>query len=272
MLYLVSTPIGNLSDITLRALEVLKSCDYILCEDTRHSLILLRHYEIEKPLKSFHKFNEKEKEASIIQDLEAGMTIGLISDAGTPGIADPGMQLVQKCVASGLQVQSVPGACSAITALSCSGLNTENFQFIGFLPKRSEDLKKTLKEILSYKGTTICFDSPQRILKTLKMLSQLDKKRKLAITRELTKRHEEILRGNVEELLESWGDKNPKGEIVLLISGKEKEELNWDHLTHLEHVQKVEEDYGVSRKEAIKIVAELRHESKRNIYKKVIKK
>lgn len=139
MLFLVATPIGNLSDITFRAIETLKSCDYILCEDTRHSRPLLTHYDIQKPLKSFHKFNEALKEDHIIKDLQDGMKIALVSDAGTPGISDPGLKLVQRCREEGIDVVAIPGACAAIIALSCSGFDTNRFQFFGFLPKKLEN-------------------------------------------------------------------------------------------------------------------------------------
>lgn len=269
MLYLVATPIGNLADITLRALDVLKSSDYILCEDTRHSLHLLKHYGIQKPLKSFHKFNEATKEEAIIQDIQEGKIVSLISDAGTPGIADPGMRLVQSCIQENLPVTPIPGVSAPITALCCSGLSTEVFQFVGFLPKAPSELKKYLKEVLNYRGTTLCFESPQRLTKTLALLNEIDPERKIAVARELTKQYEEVVRGTASELLEIFGKTSPKGEIVLLFSGKEKQEFDFSALTPTDHVLFIQNEYGVTRKEAIKIVAELRHVPKRVIYQEV---
>src|ERR1700733_30336 len=162
MLYVIATPIGNLSDITYRAVQTLQSCDYILCEDTRHSLALLRHYQIRKPLTSLHKFNESKKQQAIVEDLHRGQTIGLISDAGTPAISDPGSWLIQRCLEEKIRVIPIPGASALTTALSCSGLNTERFQFCGFLPKKASELKKCLQELLAYPGTTVCYESPHR--------------------------------------------------------------------------------------------------------------
>ena len=190
MLYVVATPIGNLSDLTFRAVEALRSCDYILCEDSRHSSILLRHYDIQKPLKSFHKFSESSKQEGVIQDLKEGLTIALISDAGTPGISDPGEKLIQACVMNHIQVVPIPGACAAIAALSCSGLTTTRFQFVGFLPRKTGELKRMLQELLAYTGTSICYESPNRLLDVLHLLKELDSQRQLVIARELTKKFE----------------------------------------------------------------------------------
>ncbi|MFT4553019.1 MAG: 16S rRNA (cytidine1402-2'-O)-methyltransferase [Chlamydiales bacterium] len=270
VLYLVATPIGNLSDMTYRAVEVLQSCDYILCEDTRHSSVLLKHYDIKKPLKSYHKFNEASREDELIIDLHDGKSIALISDAGTPGIADPGTRLVEKAVEEGISVTSIPGACAAVTALSCSGLNTELFQFVGFLPKKQQELSNTLREILQYRGTTICYESPNRLIKTLEIIHELAAERKVSVGRELTKKFEETIRGKAMDLISRFKEKAPKGEIVLMISGKENESIDWTSLSLEEHVKLVEEDYGVSKKEAIKVVAQLRGVPKRDVYKETI--
>ena len=271
MLYLVATPIGNLSDITLRAIETLRTCDYILCEDTRHSKTLLDHYGIQKTLKSFHKFNENSKEDSIIEELKEGKVIALISDAGTPGISDPGTLLVQRCIAEGINVIAIPGPCAAIAALSSSGLNTDRFQFFGFLPKKSGELQKALQEILTYPGTTICYESPFRLLEVLKCLEQLAPNRPIVIARELTKKFEECKRGTAGELWRSWEDqeKNVKGEIVLMISGdtRNMQALDWVALTPEEHVEILIETYQLSRRDAIKMAAEVRGVPKRTIYK-----
>lgn len=271
MLYLVATPIGNLADITFRAIETLKLCDYILCEDTRHSRILLRHYQIQKPLKSYHKFNEAEKAKGVLQDLESGKIICLITDAGTPGISDPGENLVRCCIERGLAVTAVPGPCAAIQALSCSGLSTERFQFLGFLPRKEGELKKILQNILTYAGTTICYESPQRLLKTLTLLHQLQPERQVVVARELTKKFEEYARGTAQELLHHWQNRKVQGEVVLLIGGQDGQiGQEWTKWTPQEHVEWVQKQYGLDKKEAIKLVAELRGMPKRQIYQEII--
>jgi 16S rRNA (cytidine1402-2'-O)-methyltransferase len=268
LLYLVATPIGNLGDITYRALETLKTCDYILCEDTRHSLSLLNHYEISKPLKSFHKFSDDARIKEIIQDLLSGNSIALISDAGTPGISDPGTFLVQQCVENEINVISIPGACAAITALACSGLNTDRFQFFGFLPRKTGELRTTLQDLLTYSGTTICYESPNRLLDTLKSLQELAPKRKIVVCRELTKKFEEVKRGTAEELIGYWESHTLKGEIVLLINGEQQcAAEEWQQLTPEEHVALLQESYSLSRQEAIKMAAKMRGVPKRDLYK-----
>lgn len=270
MLYLVATPIGNLSDITLRALEALKECDYILCEDTRHSLTLLNHYEIRKPLKSYHQFNESSQVERILTDLQDGKKICLISDAGTPGISDPGEILVKACIAAQIPLTALPGPCAAINAISCSGLPTERFQFMGFLPRKEGELRKILYEILSYHGTSICYESPHRLLDVLKLLNEIDPLRQLVVGRELTKRFEEFRRGTASELLLHWEKEALKGELVLLFSPAPADRSqNWETLTPKEHVHWIETTYGLSTQEAIKIVADMRGVPKREIYKTI---
>ncbi len=265
MLILIATPIGNLADITYRAIQTLSTCDYILCEDTRYSLRLLKHYNIHKPCHSFHKFNEIQKESILINDLKNGKTIGLISDAGTPGISDPGEFLVKRCIAENIPVSTIPGPCAAIAAISCSGLSTQQFQFCGFLPRTDNALKNALLEILQYTGTTICYESPKRLLNVLRMLSTLASTRQLSIARELTKLHEEIVHGTAVQLLEHFPEA-PKGEIVLLIEGNHSNKSAWENLSPEEHVQELENTYKLSRRDAIKMAANLRGESKRIIY------
>jgi 16S rRNA (cytidine1402-2'-O)-methyltransferase len=270
VLYLVATPIGNLKDITFRAIEALQSADYILCEDTRHSLILLKHYNIQKPLVSFHKFNEAAKEDAIMHDLAEGKTICLISDAGTPGISDPGSRLVKRCITEGIKLSVIPGPCAAITALCISGLDTDHFQFYGFLPKQSGALKKALEEILKYPFTTICYESPERIRKVLETILSLDADRQLVVGRELTKKFEEVLRGKAEELLHLYAEKKFKGEIVLLFSGFVNKPLKkWDELSIEAHVEAIQEENKVTLNEAIKTVAHLRAIPKRSVYNKI---
>ncbi|MCP5469362.1 MAG: 16S rRNA (cytidine(1402)-2'-O)-methyltransferase [Chlamydiales bacterium] len=216
MLYILPTPIGNLADVSFRFLECVKECDYLLCEDTRRSRILIKHYDLDIKLQSFHLHNEKTKAARVLSDLEMGKTIGLLSDAGTPGINDPGSHLVRLCREQELDVVALPGPCAAITALSASGLDTTRFQFFGFLPKKPGKLRKILTEILDFPGTTIAYESPYRVIATLKALEELDPDRLLVVARELTKKFESYYRGNAAEILSQI--KTPKGEFVLLIS------------------------------------------------------
>lgn len=271
MLYLVATPIGNLADISFRAIEVLKSSDYILCEDTRHSAILLNHYTIHQPLKSYHKFNESFRAESILEDLESGKTISLISDAGTPGISDPGADLVQMCTDRNLPVSAIPGPCAAIQALICSGLPTHRFQFWGFPGRKENELKRDIQSILDYQGTTICYESPHRLMNTLEMIQKMQSDRLLVVGRELTKKFEEIVRGNAATLIAYWKEKPLKGEIVLLFSPPSaNQQQDWTVWTPEEHVEWVTNTYGLTRKEAIKLVAELRGVPKRQIYQELI--
>lgn len=271
MLYLVATPIGNLADITLRALETLKACDYILCEDTRHSLILLQHYLIQKPLKSYHKFNEASAAESILRDLKEGKNICLVSDAGTPGISDPGAELVKLCIENDLPITALPGPCAAIQAISCSGLPTDRFQFLGFLPKKEEELKRQLYDILNYPGTTLCYESPHRLVNVLELIDKISPDCHLVVARELTKKFEEIVRGSAGFLIQYWNTHTLKGEIVLLFSpvyhGKEEQ---WKQWTPQDHVKWIEETYNLSKKDAIKLAAEQRDVPKRQIYKEFI--
>jgi len=221
MLYLIATPIGNLQDFTFRAIETIRNCDYLLCEDTRRSRILLDHYELKKPLKSFHRLNERSKATFVLSDLKEGKTIGLLSDAGTPGISDPGEKLVRKCREEDIPVVSIPGPCAAIVALSTSGFDSSRFQFFGFLPKKKGKLKKLLNETLLFPGTSLCYESPYRLVSTLKILVALDPERKCGVARELTKKFETFVQGTSLEVLSFFEKSPPKGEIVLLIGGIE---------------------------------------------------
>lgn len=269
-LFLVATPIGNLGDMSFRAVEALRSCDYILCEDTRHSRTLFQHYEIEKPLKSYHKFNEASREEEVIADLKAGKIIGLVSDAGTPGIADPGERLVRRCVAEAIEVTPIPGACAVITALSASGLPTHPFQFVGFVPRRRSQLRETLQQLLSYPGTSICYESPQRLREFLALVDELSPLRQVVVARELTKKFEEFRRGTAKDLLAHW-HQPPKGEIVVLIAPPEPGEVTaeWEAMTLQEHVLEIETTQSVARSEAIKIVADLRDLPKKVVYRAI---
>jgi 16S rRNA (cytidine1402-2'-O)-methyltransferase len=218
MLYIIPTPIGNLEDITYRAIRLLSSCDYILSEDTRKSSILLNHYKIKKKLISFYKFNEQKRLKKVIEDLEDKKTIALISSSGTPTINDPGNSLIQKCIEKNIKITALPGPCSIITALVVSGFDIKNFQFLNFFPKKKSQKINILKNIAAYSGISIFFESKNRLLKTLKLIEEFLPEKEIVIARELTKKFEEVLRGNAKELLKHFSKKPPKGEIIVLIS------------------------------------------------------
>lgn len=266
MLYFVSTPIGNLKDITYRAVEVLSDVDYILCEDTRKSRILLDFYKIKKKLVSFHKFNEKKEEEKIIQDLKNGLNIAVISDAGTPVLCDPGSWLTQACIKEEIPFTALPGACSITNAIVLAGFNSLPFQFTGFLPKKPSELKKAIQRMIFYPGLSVCFESPARIVSTLNIIKDLNKNQNIAIARELTKKFEEIIRGTPEEVLNKKAD-NFKGEIVLLISPSE---IDFKDMDTEEMIKILKQFYGLSSKEALKIGAKLKNEPKKNLYKELL--
>lgn len=266
-LYLVATPIGNLSDMTPRAIDVLCRSAYILCEDTRHSRPLLSHFAIDRPLVSYHKFNEAEREEQILTDLTEEKEISLIADAGTPAISDPGERLVKKCRELSVKVVPIPGACAAITALCASGLMTARFQFIGFLPRKEHSLRRLLLDLLSYEGTTICYESPYRLKKVLQTISEIAPDRIVTVAREMTKKFEEFVTGTAGSV-----EINAKGECVLLIApAAENERKNWAESTPEQHVQHIQSTYQLSKKEAIKIVANLRSICRRDLYKQLVK-
>ena len=268
MLYLVSSPIGNLGDITVRALEVLKLSDYILCENTQRSRILLKRYEISSHLVSFHKFNEKAREAKIVNDLENGMEIALLTDAGTPGISDPGARLIDICREKDLPFTAIPGASSLSMAISLAGSKTTNMQFIGFLPKKAKERTTILSNALLYEGSTLFFESPHRVLKTLERLNSLEEDRIIIVFRELTKKHEEVKRATVSFLLKHFQEKAPRGEFVFLIEQSHAKK-SYDHITIEDQVKQMEKELDLSTKEAIKAVAELRDIPKRIVYNKI---
>ena len=264
MLYLIATPIGNLKDITLRALDTLRTVDYILCEDTRTSRVLLAYYEITTPLKSYHKFNEKQNLDRIIQDLKSGKQIALISDAGTPAICDPGAELAARCHAEKLPICVLPGPSALTAALCLSGSSFKRFQFIGFLPKGENELKCLIAQIMHYPGLTLCYETPHRISKTLKLFPQ---KTPISIARELTKIHEEFLQANASDLIEHFAEKPARGEMVLLVEGKQYDYMN---LTPQEHVTILKKEYNISTQEAIKLAAHLRDVPKSILYRNVL--
>ncbi len=227
-LYLVPTPIGNLADITLRALEILKSVDTILAEDTRTSGILLTHYNINKPLQSFHIFNEHKTVNKLIDRLKAGEVLALISDAGTPGISDPGFLLVREALKVGIKIDCLPGATALIPALVKSGFPTDRFVFEGFLPHK-KGRQTLLKKLAEEERTVIFYESPHRLVKVLEQLKEFfGAERQASVSRELSKKFEETKNGTIEELLTYFSSKEVKGEIVVVVSGKSKEKLNED--------------------------------------------
>jgi len=221
MLYVIATPIGNLRDITLRALEILKDVDLVAAEDTRHSGILLKHYQVSKPLISYHEHNEAMRTAQLVERLAAGEKIALITDAGTPGLSDPGARLIRECIKRGLDFTIIPGPSSTLTALVGSGFSSEKFFFGGFLPVKSGQRERELRAAAARKETSIYFESPYRLAKTLKASTDVLQDRQLCVARELTKKFEEFRRGSAAELLAHYEKHPPKGEIVLLVSGYE---------------------------------------------------
>ena len=267
-LYIVATPIGNLEDITLRAIKVLQEVDLIAAEDTRHTLKLLNHLEISKPLMSYHRHNEHVKTDILIKELKQGKQIALVSDAGTPGICDPGEEVIKKCIEEEIPVVPIPGACAMINALICSGLDTEEFVFIGFLPLNKKNRKEKLEEIKNITKTMILYEAPHKLETTLKDLKVIIGERKIVLARELTKIHEEYIRENIDVLIEKA--KELKGEIVLMIEGAEKkEENNLLQLSLQEHYAYYEEK-GLNKKEIIKQIAKDRNVNKNEIYQKFI--
>lgn len=271
-LYLVPTPIGNLKDITLRALEVLKDSDIIAAEDTRQTLKLLNHFEIKKPLISYHKFNEQSKGNEIIELLFEGKTVAIVSDAGTPGISDPGSVIVEKCIEKNLEFEVLPGATAITTALVYSGLDTTKFLFRGFLPRENKERKIITDQLLNSQETLIFYEAPHRLLDTLSYLLETFGNRRIAVCRELTKLYQEIFRGNLNEAIQYFVDNRPRGEFVLVLDGKKLEEIKeekkkeWINLSIEEHILKYIKD-GKNKKEAIKLVAKDRELPKSEVYK-----
>lgn len=219
-LYLVATPIGNLEDITLRALRVLKECDVVAAEDTRHSGQLLKHFGIARPMLSYFQFNEAKRSEEIIERLRRGEKVALITDAGSPGISDPGERVVKAALTAGFRVEAVPGACALIAALTVSGLPTDEFHFIGFLPHKSGQRRKQLDRLKTFAGTLVLYESPYRIEKLLNELNEVFPDRAVVLARELTKKFEESLRGKPRELLEVLTKRSLKGEFVVLVEGE----------------------------------------------------
>jgi 16S rRNA (cytidine1402-2'-O)-methyltransferase len=271
-LYVVPTPIGNLKDITLRALEVLQNVDLIAAEDTRQSIKLLNHFNIKKRLISYHKHNEYGKSENLIDMLKEGKSIALVSDAGTPGISDPGSVIVSKCIENNIEFEVLTGATAITTALVYSGMDSSRFVFIGFLSRDSKERRVTINQLKDKTETIILYESPHRLSSTLEFLRCNLGNRKISICRELTKLHEEILRLSLEEAVQYYDNKVVKGEIVIVIEGKKQEEIiseqkaMWEELTVEDHIKKYISE-GLDKKEAVKKVAKDRRLSKAEIYK-----
>lgn len=274
-LYLCATPIGNLEDMTFRVIRTLKEVDMIAAEDTRNSIKLLNHFEIKTPMTSYHEYNKIEKGHKLVQMLLEGKNLALITDAGTPGISDPGEELVQMCYEAGVPVTSLPGAAACITALTLSGLSTRRFAFEAFLPSDKKERQQVLEELKNDTRTVICYEAPHRLVKTLKELLEVLGNRRITICRELTKKHETAWQTHIAEACEYYQENAPKGECVLVIEGRSREELKaeeqeqWEQMpleAHMEHY----ESQGMDHKSAMKQVAKDRGVSKRDIYRMLL--
>ena len=275
MLYLCATPIGNLEDITYRVLRILKEADLIAAEDTRNSIKLLNHFEIKTPMTSYHEYNKYEKGRYLVEQMQEGKNIALITDAGTPGISDPGEELVAMCYEAGIPVTSLPGPAACITALTISGLPTRRFAFEAFLPSDKKERAVILEELKRETRTIILYEAPHRLVKTLEELSVYLGDRKISLCRELTKKHETVFRGSLLEAVSWYKENPPKGECVMVLEGRSREEMEqearqqWEDMplqAHMEHYM----SQGIDKKEAMKLVAKDRGVSKRDIYKALL--
>lgn len=276
ILYLCATPIGNLEDITFRVLRTLKEVDLIAAEDTRHSIKLLNHFGIKTPMTSYHEFNKVDKARYLVEQLLAGQSIALITDAGTPGISDPGEELVRQAYAAGLEVTSLPGACAAVTALTLSGLSTRRFCFEAFLPADKKERQRILKELREETRTVLLYEAPHRLSKTLEELLNLLGDRRVTVIKELTKKHETVWQTTLTEAADTFKLQEPKGEYVLVIEGKSVQEMEeerkekWETVELTEHMD-IYLSKGMNKKEAMKAVAKDRGLSKRDIYQVLMK-
>lgn len=271
-LYLCATPIGNLEDMTFRCIRVLKEADVIAAEDTRNSIKLLNHFEIKTPMTSYHEFNKVEKARVLVEKMLKGETVALITDAGTPGISDPGEELVRQCIEAGIKVTPVPGAAACINALIMSGMPTRRFCFEAFLPSDKKEKADVLEQLKAEQRTIIIYEAPHRLLRTLTELeSALGGMRKIAVCKELTKRHETVYRDTISGALGYYTANEPKGEYVLVIEGRSQKELleekraAWDDMSIEEHFN-MYVSRGMDKKDAMKLVAKDRGVSKRDIY------
>ncbi|HJB34035.1 MAG TPA: 16S rRNA (cytidine(1402)-2'-O)-methyltransferase [Candidatus Blautia merdipullorum] len=270
-LYLCATPIGNLEDITFRVLRTLKEADLIAAEDTRNSRKLLNHFEIKTPMTSYHEYNKYEKGRWLVRQMEEGKQVALITDAGTPGISDPGEELVAMCWEAGIEITSLPGPAACITALTVSGLSTRRFSFEAFLPQDKKQRQEVLEELKKDTRTLIFYEAPHRLVKTLEELLKELGNRNITVCRELTKKHETLFKTDLEKALDWYRENSPKGECVLVLEGKSREEIKeeerskWEDMSVPEHVEFYLKQ-GMEKKEAMKQVAKDRGVSKREIY------
>ena len=274
-LYLVATPIGNLEDISLRALRVLKEADLIACEDTRQSLKLLSHFEIQKPLESYHEHNELTRAPELVLKMEEGARVALVSDAGTPAISDPGHRLVTLCLRHHIPVIPIPGPSAIVAALAASGVSAEEFTFLGFLPARPAERRRALRKIAGERRTLVIYEAPHRLRATLEDALEILGNRHAAVAREMTKIHEEFLRGRIEELISELSEKPPKGEITLLIGPPDDQGALADQGRDARgslalRVAEIERAEGVDRKAALKQAAKEFGLAKREAYKRLI--
>ena len=270
-LFLCATPIGNLEDITMRVLRTLKEADLIAAEDTRNSLHLLNHFGIRTPMTSYHEYNKIEKAYTLISKMKEGKNVALMTDAGTPGISDPGEELVRMCYEAGIEVTSLPGACACVTALTLSGLPTRRFCFEGFLPQDKKEKRQILEELRTQTRTVVLYEAPHRLVRTLKDLYESLGDRRAVICRELTKKHETAFRTTLAEAVAYYEETEPKGECVIVLEGRSRSELQreeqkrWEEMDILSHVQ-MYESQGMDRKDAMKCAAKDRGLSKREVY------
>lgn len=276
-LYLCATPIGNLEDITLRVLRVLREADLIAAEDTRNSIKLLNHFGIKTPMTSYHEYNKLEKGRELVEKLRQGMNVALVTDAGTPGISDPGQELVQLCYEAGVPVTSLPGAAACITALTLSGRETRRFAFEAFLPPDKKERRAILEELKRETRTVILYEAPHRLVRTLEELFEALGERPVTVCRELTKKHETAFLTTLSGALEHYRLQEPKGECVIVLEGRSRREMeaeeksSWQELELQEHMA-LYEGQGMDRKAAMKQVAKDRGVPKREIYQELLKK
>lgn len=275
-LYLCATPIGNLEDITYRVVRTLNEVDLIGAEDTRNSIKLLNHFDIKTPMTSYHEFNKYDKAKQLVEMMKEGKNIAIITDAGTPGISDPGEEVVRQSFEAGIQVTSLPGPAACITALTMSGQKTRRFCFEAFLPKDKKEKVAVLEELKNETRTIIIYEAPHRLARTLKELRETLGNRQLTLCRELTKKYEEADKTTIDRAIEKYNEKEPRGEYVLVIEGKSQEEIQeenkqkWESMTIEEHMEYYISQ-GNDKKSAMKLVAKDRGVSKRDIYNQLIK-
>lgn len=274
-LYLCATPIGNLEDITYRVVRVLQEVDLIAAEDTRNSIKLLNHFEIKTPMTSYHEYNKFEKGEKLVEKLQSGMNIALITDAGTPGISDPGEELVKMCYEAGIEVTSLPGATACITALTLSGLSTRRFAFEAFLPADKKEKQMIFKELENETRTIVLYEAPHRLVRTLEELLEYLGNRRITVCRELTKKYETAFATTLCEAVSYYKEHEPKGECVLVLEGRSRKELReeeiskWEEMSIVEHME-FYMNQGIEKKEAMKRVAKDRGVSKRDVYQELI--